>query len=455
MPELESLSPNTGLPISQWSEPEPIAVEAALDRLTATASGPLVDMAARRDRLGRVSAALAAGREELIALIVAEVGKTPDEATAEIDYAESFLATSRRLLDDYPFEIALDAGRLVQEVPPGLGLLIAPFNDPVAGLMRKIGPCLAAGTGALVKPSELAVLTAQLLARHMSAAGLDDAVAVLPLAARDRIAALIADDRVGTISFTGSTAAGRAVAVEAARHGTGYVGELGGTNPFVILADADLERAVADLVTRKVKAAGQACSAPNIVFVERPILPDLRERLAAALAAVAIGSSDAPGVRMGPVRHPAARARLEQTAAGLEAAGAIRLGAPPVAAGSTACLIAPAALEVATPAPFLEREMFGPLMGVCAFDDRTALRAVLAANRQPLVLYVYGRDREGVAALTRGLRYGSIGINTTGIQSPEAPTGGFREAGIGREGGPWGLSAFLTTVNRRTDWSRP
>lgn len=449
MIEFESHAPNTGRCFATWRESGPQAVADSVARIAGAAT-VLEALSARRSALSRLSVALAAGRAELVALTVTEVGKTPAEAEAEIDYAESFLETARRLLDTYPFSATPMQGRTVREVPRGAGLLIAPFNDPVAGLTRKIGPCLAAGAGALVKPSELGMQVALAFGRHLEAQGLEDLVAVLPIADRRRITALVAEDVVGTVSFTGSTQAGRAIAVEAARHGKRFVDELGGTNPFVILADADLELAVNDLVARKLKAAGQACSAPNLVLVERPVAAEVSERIAAAYDAARAGPSDEAGIALGPVRTTAAVARLAREAAALEAGGARRLGrgiTPPEP--DAPFLVEPTAYLVNAPGPFQSTEMFGPLMGVMTVNDRAQLAEILRANRHPLVLYVYGADPEAIAVLTSGLRYGSIGINGTDIQSPDVPTGGFDGAGLGREGGPWGLREFLTTINIR------
>ena len=453
MLEFESISPNTGRRFATWRELPPEAAAERIARIGA-ADASLADLPARQDALIQVSDALTAARAELVDLTVAEVGKTPAEAEAEIDYAESFLRTARELLDSYPFVVAPKAGRKVREVPRGAGLLIAPFNDPVAGLTRKVGPCLAAGAGALVKPSELGMQVALAFARSLSAQGLDDLIAILPIADRRRIADLAAEPAVGTVSFTGSTVAGRAVAVEAARHGKGYIGELGGTNPFVILADADLDVAVRDLVARKLKAAGQACSAPNLLVVARSVADEVADRLASAFGAARAGPSDVDGIDVGPVRSAIAVERLAQHGAALEAKGARRLGRGIATAGpDTPFLAHPTAYMIDSPGPFYEAEMFGPLMGVLAVEGPDELAAVLSANLHPLVLYVYGADLVAIQTLTSGLRYGSIGINTTGIQGPEAPTGGFQGAGLGREGGPWGLREFLTTMNIRTDGS--
>lgn len=445
---IESVSPNTGLPFARWTPAEDSAVNRTLERLGRGTERLTADLDLRRDVLDRALAALAQVGPDLSDLNLQEVGKTRPEAEGEIPYAASFLQVARDLVDTHPFRHST-RGRTIDEVPRGIGLLIAPYNDPVAGLTRKIGPCLAAGAAALVKPSELGVHCAMRLGQAFSDAGLDDFISVTPLGAPDRVSKLIAAPDIGTISFTGSTEVGLNVAAQASGAAKGFIGELGGTNPLVLLADADLDRAIPDLITRKIKAAGQACSAQNIVYAAADIVDEVAERIAAALAAVTFGPADLD-VQMGPVRTAAALDRLAATCAGLEGEGGQRIcGKISPATSGTAYLAPPTAYRVPEPGCLADVELFGPLMGLCAFEDLASLRRRLARNRQPLVLYVYGQDPDQIAALTAGLRYGSIGVNTTAIQGPDVPTGGFGAAGIGREGGVWGLQAFLTTINRR------
>lgn len=452
MSELQSISPNTGRPFAAWEELDEAELLARLDRLTRASEALQADLRLRRDVLARCLGALQAANEELLSLAVAEVGKTPQEAAAELPYAASFLQAARDLVDEYPFTTGVGAGRSVTEVPRGLGLLIAPYNDPVAGLTRKLGPCLAAGAGAILKPSGLGVQCALALARALSTEGLDDFVLVLPTARHELTGRLVADDRIGTVSFTGSTRAGLRLAVQAAEHAKGFLGELGGTNPFVILADADLEKAVDDLVSRKLRAAGQACSAQNVVHVERPVFDEVVARVAEAFSAVAYGPSDAAGVTMGPVRTANAVDHLARASVRLEQeAGQLVTGGIRQCPAGTAFLAAPTLYRVQDGGLLAQEEVFGPLLGIAPFDDGDSLRMTLARNRQPLALYVYGRDDDRIEHLVSGLRYGSIGVNTTAIQGAHVPTGGFGHAGIGREGGRWGLAEFLTTINRRSE----
>ena len=148
-------------------------------------------------------------------------------------------------------------------MPYRAALLIAPFNDPLAGLTRKIGPALAAGATALVKPSRLGILCADALMESFHEAGAGDFVQLIAPEDNECVEALIADHRIGVISFTGSTGVGRRLAAAAAQEGKRIVLELGGNCPFVICEDAPLDLALDDLMTRKLKAAGQACSSVN------------------------------------------------------------------------------------------------------------------------------------------------------------------------------------------------
>lgn len=447
MMRYSSLSPNSGQVFAHWNEVEDQQVANALTRLSSGTEALTRDMALRRDVLNRALAALESASEELVSLAIDEVGKIRAEAGGELRYAASFLETSLGFLENYPFVREDDYGREMRAVPRGIGLLITPYNDPIAGLTRKIGPCLAAGAAALVKPSALGMQCALTLARHFSSANLDDYIAFLPMAQPDRIKKVIVAPEIGTVSFTGSTQVGLEVATCAAAHAKAHVGEWGGTNPFVVFTDADLDRAVTDLVTRKTKSAGQACSAQNIVYAEAPIATELYERVSDAMGAVSFGAST-ESVAMGPVRTSISVKRLADTADLLSASGATRLCGGITDLGEGHPFLAPPTVYRVLDAGLFEtHEMFGPMLGIAPFQDRAELRARLARNKQPLVLYLYSADLDMAKRYAEGLRYGSIGINTTGIQSPDAPTGGFGLAGLGREGGPWGLAEFLTTIN--------
>ena len=445
---IESICPNNGLAFADW---KPIGQESAADRLEKSYSGTndlTNNIELRRDVLRCVIEVLDHLKDDLVSLITEEIGKIPSEAEAELPYATSFVQVALGLLDTYQFDSHVN-DHLISEVPRGTGLLIAPYNDPVAGLTRKIAPCIAAGAAALVKPSELGMQCAIRLDQGFANAGIQKYINILPIAEHEITSKLIASKEIGTVSFTGSTAVGLKLASYAGSSGKPFIGELGGTNPFVLMEDANLSLAVPDLVRRKVKAAGQACSAPNIVFVAKEILEEVETRLISELRKVTYGPASNL-VDMGPLRTATALRRLEKLETELRKQGEsciFRSGSET----HDGFVYGPKLYRISRSDIFERHEVFAPLLAVCSFEKISELQKRLVTNRQPLVLYVYGENKTSIKQLISSLKYGSVGINTTAIQGPDIPTGGFDLAGVGREGGLWGMKQYLTTINRKGD----
>ena len=439
MPEV--ISPNTGLPIGGWS-PTPEAEIAA--RLSSLPRGLalLAGAPERRQRLERLAAAIAAEKDAFTALIVAEVGKTPAEAADEVDYAISFITFAAEAADILETETERWGERVIKAVPQGAALLITPFNDPLAGITRKIAPAIACGCPAVVKPSSLSHLTAELLFACVARAGLDDVVGLVNHTDRAVLDRLVRDPVFRVLSFTGSTATGMALATAAAGSLKRLVLELGGNNPFLVVEGADVQRAAADAVARKLRAAGQACSAQNRIYVVESLYSAFRDALFERLSHVTFGASDS-GVTMGPVRTSQAVASLRRLADESARSGQVHSFGT---AGHREAAFAFPPTVAESDAALRGHEAFGPLMSVSSVPDRARAFEIAARETQALACYVYGEPRPEEIGL---LRFGSIGINTTRIQGPDVPTGGFGTAGIGREGGRWGLEEFITTVNQR------
>jgi succinate-semialdehyde dehydrogenase/glutarate-semialdehyde dehydrogenase len=251
--------------------------------------------------------------------------------------------------------------------------------------------------------------------------------------------------------MTGSTFAGRAIAAAAAERPIPALLELGGNCPFVTFEDCDIDRAVQDLLDRKVRAAGQACSSVNRVFVHEHIEKRFIEALRAKLTSFVCGVSDLAGIKYGPVRTSEALHRLNLMEEQSVAAGASVIARGPLNPGSGRAYCRPlSVLSVSGKSVLDEEESFGPLMSIQPFALDGEVEEMLASNRQNLVAYFYGAGAGDFVARHPGLRFGSIGVNTTKIQGAALPTGGFDEAGYGREGGMWGIEAFRTTVNLRS-----
>ena len=442
-------APNTGLVFDRWQSMSNGEVARALAIVDHGLPG-LESIETRRRVLRRCAEALTSRRRELAELVVREVGKKPDEARNEVDYAASFLDAARAALDEVSFERRPEPERLIREVPYRAALLIAPFNDPLAGLTRKIGPALAAGATALVKPSRLGILCARALMESFHEAGADDFVQLIAPEDNECVETLIADHRIGVASFTGSTEVGRRLAAAAAHEGKRIVLELGGNCPFVICEDAPLDLALDDLMTRKLKAAGQACSSVNRVFVAAPRYAEVRERLLERVTRLKTGPSDETGVDLGPLRTHASTGALNDAVDAALRAGERLLSPKPAPVPPGAPFLFPlTVVECGEGSWFDGYESFGPVLSIRSFEALDALLERLETERHTLAAYFYTADPEGLSPRLRRLRFGSIGLNSTAIQGADVPTGGFRDAGIGREGGAWGVREFLAPINYR------
>ena len=443
------VSPNTGGVFDRW-QPTPDAEVARAVEVADRGLDALEAIETRHEVLGRCVDAMTARRQALADLVVREVGKKPDEALGEVDYAASFLDAARDALGEVRFQWRPEPERLVREVPHRVALLIAPFNDPLAGLTRKIGPALAAGATALVKPSRLGILCAGALIDCFREAGAGDFVHLVAPEDNGAVEVLIADHRVGVASFTGSTGAGRRLAIAAAREGKRIVLELGGNCPFVICEDADLDLALDDLMVRKLKAAGQACSSVNRVFVAEAHHAQVRDRLVERAARLRTGPSDEPGVELGPLRtHEAARALNDAVDRALVGGERLLSGKPSLPPPGAPFVYPLGIVECGESSWFDSYETFGPVLSIRPFGSLDELLRRMETERHTLAAYFYTADPERLLPRLRRLRFGSIGLNSTAIQGTDVPTGGFLDAGIGREGGVWGVREFLAPVNHR------
>lgn len=443
------LSPNTGQQIDRWTADTVAETETSLHQLNHSRRELESNIELRGQILDQLILAMNSVRGDLERLTVEEVGKKPEEAASEFDYAVSFISYCRELLSEFTFETCDATGRRIREAAPGIAFLIAPFNDPLAGITRKIAPAIAAGAPALVKPASLGMLCGQAM---RDAFAKSDAAPFVRFASLDDPAVaenIIADPRVGIVSFTGSTPVGARVALAAAQGNKRAILELGGNAPFVVLADADLDKAMDDLVIRKLKAAGQACSSVNRVYVESSIYGRFRDMLVARARQTTAGPST-DDVDLAPLRTLRAAQQLESWSAQAQEKGERLIAGNAKASAEGDPFVFPfSIIETETNSIFDHIETFGPLLSIRPFDSLDDLLIDLEEERHALAAYFYTSDAQSLWPKLNHLRFGSIGVNTTAIQGPDAPTGGFGQAGVGREGGPWGLREFLCTINTR------
>jgi succinate-semialdehyde dehydrogenase/glutarate-semialdehyde dehydrogenase len=436
------LSPNNGTVLSQIE----LSDRSKIHQWISSRYKTVVAEKNRLTLLTQLSERILQSTEALSQAIQDEVGKTPAEAHGEVLYAASFVEAAVVALKDQ-LQQRLSNPKLPAKAPLGPALLISAFNDPIAGITRKLAPAIAAGCSVVIKPSPLGFLCARAL-EEILPDGLREHVVFAYLENPHEIKGLIEDSDISIVSMTGSTLAGRQIAQSAGKKAIPCVLELGGNCPLVVFKDADLEKAARDILDRKTRAAGQACSAVNRVLADARIIKELECHLEALEKHYPCGPSQRTDIVFGPVRHRESVERLRRLESQALALGARLVFRASVINPETTCLAYPlTALRLDADSPFDHEEAFGPSFVIRQFTNDAELEALLDANRQNLAAYFYGKKAEQFLTGRPWIRFGSIGINTTRIQGPDVPTGGFGEAGYGREGGSWGIEEFQATVN--------
>lgn len=391
-------------------------------------------------------------REDLALLMTLEMGKPLDQADAEVTYGGEFLRwfaeEAVRVRGDYFRVPEGHLQALVLRRPVGPCLFITPWNFPLAMATRKAGPAFAAGCVALLKPSKETPLTALFFAKIMQEAGLPAGVlAVLPAdRSREVTAPVLQDPRLRKLSFTGSTAVGKALLKEAADNVLRTSMELGGNAPFIVFPDADLDLAVDCALRTKMRNMGQACNAADHFFVHENVHEEFVRRFAAAVAAQQVGDGTQAGVQVGPLVSAKQRddvAALVERALG-QGATAVVGGTCPQGPGY---FYPPTVLtQVAVDSEIMTEEIFGPVAPVVRFRDEEELVELVNADRVGLAGYFHTRDMSRVLRLAERLEIGMLGVNSATISNAAAPFGGLKHSGMGREGGKEGIEEYLETI---------
>lgn len=445
--------PATGEMVAQVADCDPQDAMAALDAACAAAPAwARTSPRHRADVLHRVYTLMHERREQLAGLITLEVGKTLAEARGEVDYAADYVRW-------YAEEAVRPAGRsttapngeyqiLTVAEPVGPCLLITPWNVPLAMATRKAAPALAAGCTAVLKPSELTPLSSIAFAQLVLDAGAPPGALTLvtTMSAGPLCAELMADERLRKVSFTGSTAVGRTLLSQAGARVLRTSMELGGNAPFVVFDDADLEVAVEQAVIAKMRLGGQSCVAANRFLVQEGIAERFATALGERLAAYRLGPGDADGVGLGPLvddRAVAKATRLRDDALARGATLVAQAQVPEPKVASRGSYFAPVVLDhVPSDAAITQEEVFAPVAAITRF--RTEQEAVALANdtEHGLVSYLFTQDLTRASRVTGLLQSGMVGINRGLVSDVAAPFGGIKQSGLGREGGPEGITEY-------------
>lgn len=380
-------------------------------------------------------------------LMAREMGKPVTEARGEARYAAGFVhfyagEAIRVRGETIPSQFA-HKRLLVHARPVGPVYAVTPWNFPAAMITRKAAPALAAGCTMVVKPAEQSPLTALHLARLWEeAGGPAGTLQVLPCRDPVPVSRILMDDpRIRKVSFTGSTEVGIRLYAQAAATVKRLSLELGGHAPFLVFADADLDRAVRDVMASKFRNAGQTCVCANRVYVQAAIAEAFTARLAGAAESLRVGDPLDPATQVGPLVDEAAVRKVEA-----HVADAVDAGATVVTGGrrGTRTYFTPTVLAgVRAGMRILEEETFGPVAPVIPFDHED--EAVRAANASSagLAAYLWTRDLSRAVRVSEALDYGIVGVNDGVPSTPQAPFGGVKYSGLGREGGHQGIEEYL------------
>ncbi len=398
--------------------------------------------------LRRLATLMQTHQDDLARLMTAEQGKPLAEATGEIIYATSFIEwfaeEARRVYGDTMPSTAADRRILVTKEPVGVCAAITPWNFPAAMLTRKVGPALAAGCAMVVKPALETPFSALAFAKLAEEAGVPAGLlSVLTGDAQTLGAEFTANPLVRKLTFTGSTQVGRLLMRQCADTVKKVSLELGGNAPFIVFDDADLEAAVNGAIAAKYRNTGQTCVCANRIYVQRGIYDAFCERFTAATQTLKVGNGMEPGVTQGPLINERSVAKVEDHIADALSKGARLLtGGQRHALGGT--FFEPTVLrDVTADMKVAREETFGPMAPLFAFDDEADVLAAANDTEYGLAAYVYTRDIGRVWRMSEGLEYGMVGINSGLISTAEAPFGGIKQSGLGREGSKYGMDEYL------------
>jgi succinate-semialdehyde dehydrogenase/glutarate-semialdehyde dehydrogenase len=336
--------------------------------------------------------------------------------------------------------------------PVGPCLFITPWNFPLAMGTRKIGPAIAAGCTMVVKPAELTPLTMLALAATLEEAGLPAGVLniVTTSDSKSLSKALMADDRLRKVSFTGSTTVGKVIIRQSADELQRVSMELGGNAPFIVFEDADVDAAVEGAMIAKMRNMGEACTAANRFLVHESVADEFADKLGARMGALVVGRGQTEGVDVGPLIDQNAVDSVSQLVTDAVHDGArVVVGGTPMAGPdhSGGTFYPPTVLvDVPAEAEIVKQEIFGPVAPITTFADED--EAITRANdtEYGLASYVFTRDLSRTIRVAERLQFGMVGVNSGLISNAAAPFGGVKASGFGREGSFEGIEEYLDTT---------
>ena len=392
-------------------------------------------------------------RDELARLVTLENGKPFEEAKKEVQFSLGyfgwFAEEARRMAGEWIPSPQPSKRYWVLHQPVGPVAAVTPWNFPATMVTRKIAPALAAGCTVVLKPASATPLTALAIAKIAEVAGLPPGVFNVLTTNRSKLVGseLLTHPLIRKIGFTGSTDVGKRIMETAAQQVKRLSFELGGNAPFIVFDDADFQAALDGAVAMKfLRVGGQSCICANRIYVQRGIAERFIPAFIEAVKRLKVAPGFESGAQIGPLINEETRAKVHslvedavKRGAALVAGGHY-LGGDPYAKGF---FYAPAVLlDVTDDMPIAQEEIFGPAAPILTFDTEEEVIRRANATRFGLAAYFYTRDTARLVRVAEQLEYGLVGANDAAGYTHEIPFGGFKESGLGREGGHEGLEEY-------------
>jgi succinate-semialdehyde dehydrogenase / glutarate-semialdehyde dehydrogenase len=385
-------------------------------------------------------------QEDLAQIMTAEQGKPLAESRGEVVYGASFIEffaeEARRIYGETIPSPWPNARIVVIRQPVGVVAAITPWNFPNAMITRKAGPALAAGCAFVCKPANETPLSALAIAELAQRAGLPAGVfSVLTGISREIGAEMTSNPTVRALTFTGSTEVGRVLMAQCAPTIKKLGLELGGNAPFIVFDDADLDAAVAGAMASKYRNAGQTCVCANRILVQEGVYEAFAAKLTAAVLKLKVGNGVEEGITTGPLINQSALTKVEE-----HISDAVKKGGKVILGGKRlgGNFFEPTIITgVTTDMAVAREETFGPVAPLFKFKTEDEAIAMANDTEFGLACYFYTRDIGRVWRVGEALEYGMVGINEGIISTAEAPFGGIKQSGIGREGSHHGVEEYI------------
>jgi len=453
---ITSFNPATDETLARYPEHEGDAIEQRLARAIAAQRGwARTPVPERMPLLRAVARVLREDKAALARLITLEMGKPLAEALGEVEKCawnfDVYADAAPGFLQDQVVASSATDSRIVYD-PLGLVLAVMPWNYPFWQVMRAAAPVLAGGNGLVLKHASNVPQCALAIEAVFAKAGLPEGLVTTLLVGAAAVPALIADRRIAAVTFTGSTPAGRSIASHAGQALKKQVLELGGSDPFIVLADADVATAATVAVKARFQNTGQSCIAAKRFIVEASVADRFVDAFMAATRQLVVGDPFVATSTQGAMARTSLRDELHaQVQASLAEGARLLTGGSPVA--GPGAFYEPTVFDNVTPHMTVAcQETFGPAAAILRVQD--ADEAVRVANGTPFGLgaALWTSDLDRAARLTRHIEAGAVFVNGMVASDPRLPFGGTKESGYGRELGLLGLHEFC---NIKTVWTGP